>query len=130
MATFTGQSGTVRDGSDTVGEVKEFEINQTGDVVETTAMGDTWKTFTATQRSWAASVTCHYDPGDTNGQVVFAVGSTIAFEGYPSGNTSGHGDLSGAAIVTSRVIRSVMTDVVEISLELQGNSTLTETTVA
>lgn len=130
MATYVGQQGTIRDGSNAVGEVTSFEINASSDTVETTVMGDTWKTRTATQKTWSGNLSCKYDPGDTTGQVVFASGATVSIEAYPSGNTSGHGDLSGSAIVTERNITSTHDGLVELSLTFEGDGALTETTVS
>ena len=37
MATFTGQAGMIKIGSDIVGELRSFTIEQTQDTVETTS---------------------------------------------------------------------------------------------
>lgn len=130
MTTYTGQNGTVKDGSNAVAEVRNFEVSQSADVVEDTVMGDSWKTNKATLKSWSGSVSCYYDNTDTTGQNVFAVGDTVTFRGYPSADTSGNIELGGSGIVTSRVIRSAHDGMVELDLELTGTGALTETDVA
>ena len=130
MTTYTGQNGTVKDGSNAVAEVRNFEVTQSSDVVEDTVMGDSWKTNKATLKSWSGSVSCYYDNTDTTGQNVFSVGATVTFNGYPSADTSGNIELAGSAIVTSRVIRSSHDGMVELDLEITGNGALTETDVA
>lgn len=129
MATYTGQNGTVKDGSNAVAEVRGFTVNQTADTVDTTVMGDSWKTNVATHKSWTASVQCLADHTDTSGQVVFAIGATVTFNGYPSSDASGQLELSGSAIVTGREITTSHDGLVEMTLELQGTGALTENTV-
>lgn len=129
MTTYTGQNGTVKDGSNAVGEVRNFEVSQTADVVEDTVMGDGWKTNKATQKSWSGSVSVLFDHTDTNGQNVFAIGSLVTFNGYPSADTSGNLELAGSAIVTSRTIRSSHDGLVEMDLEITGTGALAENTV-
>ena len=45
MATHTGLNGVVKLGSNTVGEVTGFTLNQTHDTVEDTALGDSMKSY-------------------------------------------------------------------------------------
>lgn len=129
MATYTGQDGTVKDGSNAVGEIKSFTVDITGDVVEDTVMGDDWKTNKATLKSWSGSISALHDRDDTTGQTVFAVGATVTFKGYPSGDGSGNVELSGSAIVTKRTIGSNHDGIVTLELELTGTGALTESNV-
>ena len=48
MATYTGQDGAVYVGTDAVGEVRDFSVEQTSEVVADTVMGDSWVTNKAT----------------------------------------------------------------------------------
>lgn len=130
MTAYTGQTGTVKDSSNAVAEVKSFEVSQTADTVEDTVMGDTWKTNKATLKSWSASVTVLFDHTDTNGQNVFTIGSTVSFKGYPSTDASGGLELDGSAIVTNRNISTSHDGLVEGTLELTGTGALAENTVA
>lgn len=130
MTTYTGQNGTVKDGSNAVAEVRSFEVVQTADVVEDTVMGDSWKTNKATQKSWSGSISCLADHTDTTGQVVFSVGSTVTFNGYPSTDASGGLEIVGSAIVTNRTISTSHDGMVEMDLEITGTGVLAENTVA
>ncbi len=129
MTTYTGQNGSVTDGSNAIAEVKSFEVSTTADVVEDTVMGDSWKTNKATQNSWTASVSALADHTDTTGQGVFTIGSTVTFTGYPSNNTSGNLELSGSAIVTGRNYATSHDGLVTFDLELVGSGALTEASV-
>lgn len=129
MTTYTGQNGTVKDGSNAVAEVRNFSVTQTADVVEDTVMGDGWKSNKATLKAWSASISGYMDHTDTNGQNVFSIGSTVTFKGYPSADGSGNLELDGTAIVTSREVNTAHDGMVEISLELTGSGALAENTV-
>jgi hypothetical protein len=131
MATFSGQLGGVRIGAVNLAEVRNFEVDIQADTVEDTVMGDTWKSNKAIQRSWTASVECFYDHTNTTGQNAFPVGATVALELYPNqippGAPQGVPRLTGNAIVVGRTIKSMHDGLVELSLSLTGDSTLTET---
>ena len=131
MATFTGQLGGVRIGSVNVAEVRNFEVDMQADTVEDTVMGDSWKSNKAIHKSWSASVECFYDHTNTTGQNAFPVGATVALELYPNalppGAPQGVPRLTGSAIVTGRTVKSMHDGLVELSLSLIGEGTLTET---
>ena len=48
MATFSGSGGVVKAGGNAIGEIRSFTVDQTGDTVEDTAMGDSTRSFKAT----------------------------------------------------------------------------------
>jgi predicted secreted protein len=130
MTTYTGQNGTLRNSTNAIAELRNFEIDIQADTVEDTVMGDTWKTNKAMQKSWTASVECFYDhtSAPQNG---FAVGSIIALQAYPMSiaGATGNAQLVGSAIVTGRTIKSMHDGLVEISLSLLGDGALVESTI-
>ena len=129
MATITGKSGTVKDSTNAVGEVRSFEVDVQTETQDDTVMGDTWRTKIAMHNSWTATVECLYDPDDTNGQVAFTPGATIDFNGYADSDQSGGALLAGSAIVTGRRVMSSYEDLVTLSLTLEGNGAMTESVV-
>lgn len=130
MATHTGSEGTLKVGSNAVAEIRSFTINETGETIEDTSMGDTSRTFKAGLKTFTASVEVFWDETDTNGQGALDVGSTVTLNVYPEGSDV-TGDLyySGSTIVTGKTITSSFDGMVEASFELQGTGALTETTV-
>jgi predicted secreted protein len=130
MTTFTGQAGTLRNSTNAIAEVRNFEISVSADTVEDTVMTDTWKTNKAMQKSWTASVECYFDTSNA-AQNGFSVGTTVAFQGYPSSAaaTVGNASFTGSAIVTGRTIKSSHDGLVELSLTLIGDGALVETTM-
>ena len=120
MATYTGQDGAVYVGTNAVGEVRDFSVEQTSEVVADTVMGDVWTTNKPTLKSWTASVNMYWT-GDDTGQTALAVGSEVALKLYPRGNTSTYEELSGNAIVTSVSQSQSFDGMVELSISVTGN---------
>lgn len=130
MATLTGNNGTVLVGSDAIAEIRSFSVDETMDTIESTSMGDTYRTFETSLKSWSGSVDIFFDDTDTAGQGALTVGSEVTINIQVEGNTTGDHKLSGAAIVTGRTINSSFDGLVEASLSLQGDGALTEGTVS
>ena len=129
MANHVGNEGTVKFATNTVGEIRGFEITEQVDTVDDTVMGDTWKTNKTTHKSWSASMRVLWDETDTLGQAACAVGAEGAFAFYPEGASSGDTYLSGNGIVTSRAITTSHDGIVEMAIQVLGSGALTTTTV-
>ena len=129
MATHTGSEGTLKVGSNAVAEIRSFSINETGEPIEDTSMGDTARSFKAGLKTFTASVEVFFDETDTTGQGALDVGSEVTLNVYPEGDASGDTYFSGSTIVTGKTVTSSFDGMVEASFELQGNGALTETTV-
>jgi len=129
MATLTGNGGTVKVGSDSIAEIRSFSVDETMDTIEDSAMGDSYRTFKTSLRSWNGSVDVFFDDTDTTGQGALVVGSEVALSFQVEGDESGDHLLSGNALVTGRTINSSFDGMVEASLTLQGTGELSETTV-
>ncbi len=129
MATHTGSEGTLKVGSSAVAEIRSYTINETGETIEDTSMGDTSRTFKAGLKTFTASVEVFWDETDTTGQGALDVGSEVTLNVYPEGDTSGDTYYSGTSIVTGKTVTGSFDGMVEASFELQGTGALTETTV-
>lgn len=130
MATHTGSEGVVKVGANTIAEVRSYSVEQTGDTVEDTALGDTARTFKPTLTSWTASADVYWDETDTTGQGALTVGAEVTLGVYPEGDASGDEYYSGSAIVTGVSISGSFDGMVEASISLQGTGALTSTAVA
>jgi predicted secreted protein len=129
MATHSGSAGTVKVGSNAVAELKSWTLDQSQDTVETTKLGDTVKTYTATQSSSSGTMDCFWDETDTNGQVAMTIGSTVTLNLYPEGATSGDTYYSGSAIITSVGVSQTHDGIVERSIGFQVTGAVTIGTV-
>lgn len=129
MANHKGSEGTVKVGSNAVAEIRSFSIEETGDTLEDTSMGDSARTYLASLTSWNGTVDVFWDETDTSGQGALDVGSSVTLNLYPEGDTSGDTYYTGTAIVTSKSVSSSFDGMVEASFGVQGSGALSETTV-
>jgi predicted secreted protein len=129
MATHAGSEGTVKVGSDAIAEIRSFSIEETADTLEDTSMGDGARTYKPSLTSFSGSIDVFWDETDTAGQGALTVGAEVTLNLYPEGDTAGDTYLSGAAIVTGRSVSSSFDGLVEMSISVQGNGALTQTTV-
>lgn len=130
MATHKGSEGLIKVGANTVAEVKSYSIEETGDTVETTSMGDTARTYSPTLTSWTASVDVFWDETDTTGQGALTIGSEVTLNVYPEGADTGDTYYTGSAIVTGVSISASFDGTVDASISLQGTGALTTATAA
>lgn len=129
MAVHKGSEGTLKIGANAVAEIRSYSIEETGDTLEDTTMGDTARTYLPSLTSWSGSVDVYWDETDTTGQGALTVGAIVTLNVYPEGDTTGDTYYTGSAIVTS-VSRSASFDgMVEASVSFQGTGALTSTTV-
>lgn len=124
-----GKDGVVKVGLNAVAETQSWTLNESADVAETTAQGDTDKTYIAGQQGWTASVTAQLDPTDTTGQGALTKGASVTLNLYPAGDQLGDAEYSGSAIITSISTSSERSGIVSASFEAQGTGALTKGTV-
>ena len=125
MAVFTGKAGVVQTGSNSLAEVRSYSITQSGETTESTAMGDSAKTFESTLTEFSGSVDLFFDDTDTNGQVSLTIGSSFTLNLAPEGTGSGSFKLSGSAIVTEVTRTAAHDGLVEMTVSFQGTGALT-----
>jgi hypothetical protein len=128
MATHLGKEGTVQVGSNAIGEIRSYTIDETIDTVEDTTMGDSSKTYLASIKDFSGTVDVLYDEADTNGQVALTVGSSVTLNFAPEGTDSGDVKLTGSAIVTGKSVTASYDGLVESTITVQGTGGLTTTT--
>ena len=98
MATFSGSAGVVKAGGNAIGEIRSFTVDQTGDTVEDTSMGDAARTYKATLNTFTASVDALFDDTDT-AQTAMTIGTELAFIFQPEGGSSGKYQLSRSGCI-------------------------------
>lgn len=129
MACISGNDGVVKVGANAVGKIVSFEVEETAETLDCTAMGDQWNTVTPGRNSWTASLTVRWQRSDA-GQNALTVGASVAVLLYPEGDATGSAELSGNAVVTKVGVAVNKDDIVERSVELTGDGALTHGTVA
>jgi len=129
MATFVGSGGTVLVGSDVVGEIRSWSVDETMDTIESSTIGDSYRTFEVGMKGWSGSMEVYFDDTDT-AQQAMTVDSSITVSFQMEGNTTGDHKLSGTALVTGRSVTASFDGMTEATLTVQGTGALTEGTVA
>lgn len=129
MATISGNNGTIFVGSGALAEIKSFSLTTTNDVIETTPMGNSFKTFTAGLSEASGDITCHLDVSDTDGQEALDAGATVSLDLRPNGDSTGEPKFTLTAIVNSVAISQTINDVVERSFSFTASGGVTQGTV-
>ena len=129
MATYTGENGTVKIGTDSAGEsaiaeVRSWTVEHTKDVIEDTVMGDAARTYKSGLHSFTGSMEVVYDDGHTGASDAFRPDSDGALyvEFYPS-STAGE-KFTGQVIVTSVSRTASYDDLVTSTVNFQGTGAL------
>lgn len=129
MATHVGTSGVVKVGSATVAEVTGFTLNETQDTVEDTSLTDSKKSYVALRGDATATIECHWDETDTNGQEALDVGSSATLELYPEGADAGDAYYTATAIVTGADVAVTMDGTITRNFSFQITGGVTHNTV-
>ena len=129
---YAGTSGVAKfdvgGSATTIASVISFTLTNTGDVIETSAMGSTARTYVPGLTNATASMSLYFVDGDSaQAALQSAPGAAAAtVELYPSGETTGQ-KLSGEMIVTSFEIAAANDGAVtaEVSGQITGALTVT-----
>jgi len=120
MANHTGSEETFKVGANAVAEIRSFSIDETGDTIEDTALGDSFRSFKAGMRQWSGTIDTWWDETDTNGQGALDVGSSVTLNFQPEGADSGDTQIQGTALITGKTINSSFDGMVEASYSVTG----------
>jgi predicted secreted protein len=123
----TGSEGTIKVGTDTVGELRSYSLETTGATIESTNMGTIARTYKAGLTSWTGTASLYWDELDA-GQTALVVGSEITIKVYPEGASTGDKYYTGTAIVTAKSVSASFDGLVESSISFTGNGALTLST--
>lgn len=129
MATHTGSEGTVKVGSNAIAEIRSFSIEETADTLDDTTMGTIARTYKSSLTTFTGTIDVLWDETDATGQGALTIGASVTLNLYPEGDTTGDVYLTGEAIVTGRSVNSTFDGLVEMSISVQGNGALSQTTV-
>lgn len=128
MANHLGREGTVKISSTTIGELRNYSLAHSSDVVEDSIIGDTYRTRKATLKTWSVNGDLYWDEVDA-GQIALTIGSTVTVNLYPEGIASTSTYYSGSGIVTKFDISAAFDGMVEGSISIEGNGALSTLTV-
>ena len=124
MAVHHGKEGEVAIGGTGVGELTSFTLETTGDVVESTKMADSAKTFVAGRTSFSGTLEMHFDEADSV-QTQLTAGASVTFKLLPEGSSTGDRKFEGAGIITGMSVSQPLDGIVSRSVTFQGTDALT-----
>ena len=127
MATHTGSEGLIKIGNDTLGELRSYSLETTGDTIEDTSMGDSARTYKAGLTAWSGTASLYFDEAD-NAQIALTVGSSITIKVYFEGQASGDKFYEGSAIVTGKSVSASFDGLVESEISFTGTGALSLST--
>ena len=93
MATHTGSEGTIKIGSNVLGELRSFSLESTAETIEKTKMGDSARSYAVGLVAFTGTASVFFDETDT-AQGGCDAGASITLEVYPEGADSGDTDYS------------------------------------
>ena len=130
-AIYSGTQGVAKfdvGGSITnVASIISFSVSQTGDAIETSAMGSTSRTYLPGLTNFTGSMSLYFRDDDAAQSALFAGAGAAAasIELFPSGATTGV-KLSGEVIITSHEIAAGNDGAVTAEVSFQGTGALTK----
>jgi hypothetical protein len=128
-ASYDGQAGVLKIGSNAVAEVRSFTIDQETATVEKTKMGDTSRSYLPSLAQFSGTMSVFHRDDDTAHNAIFAAaqgGDPVTIELFPSGETTGI-KLNGTVLITGDSISSNFDSMVEREISFQGSGGLTKT---
>lgn len=131
---YKGEAGSVKFTADdsslvAVASVRSFTIDQETASIETTAMGDTARTYIGGLEQFSGTIDALFVDGNEGHKALFdSIGNdtATAIELFPSGESTGI-KLSGNVIITGHSITTNFDGLTEASITFQGSGALTKT---
>jgi hypothetical protein len=123
MATKLGREGLIKLSSTTIGELRNYALTHSSDVVEDSVLGDTYRTRLASMKTFSVSGDLYWDETDA-GQLLITIGSSVTLNLYPEGASTGDVYYSGAAIVTQFNVSASFDGIIEGQISFEGNGVL------
>lgn len=129
MATHLGREGIIKVAiSRVVGELRNYSLSHSSDVVEDSTLNDAYRTKKATLQTWSMSADVYWDEAD-EGQIRLTPGANVFIDLYPEGVASSAIYYGGLGVVTKYDISGTFDGMVEGSITVEGNGVLPTLTV-
>lgn len=130
MPFYTGRTGKLRLGGNEVAKVRDWSLDVSVDMLETTTLGDTNKTFTPGIASTTGSATISYYTGSSNGvvqlleKIVTTGGVTDAEEVELTFEVGQNQAFTGSGFINSAGISSSTNELTSVAFQFTINGAL------
>jgi len=128
MAAHTAVEGTVTSGGTAIAQLRSISFSTDAEMIDTTTITSTSKTFNAGTLSSSGEGTCFWDESES-GQLTLIEGASISLVFAFEGATSGDYTYSVSGFVSSVSISSSVDGMVEATFSFQGSGAVTRGTV-
>ncbi len=128
MARYKGHEGAASAGTDPIGEIESFDLEDSVQELDANIMGVGWTDVEAGQRSMSGTINVLRDPSDT-GQIALTTGATVSMLLYPEGETSSLTEIAGDFLVTGVSISTSVGDLVKNTYTIRNKGVVTVGTV-
>ena len=132
MAQTTGRAGTVKIGTDTVGELKGWGFDESSETYGTNEATINTPapamTFEAGPTSWTGSIEVLWDEADA-AQAALTSGTSVTVVFYMEGEVTGDEIMTGTAIINSVGVAGAVDGMVTRNFGLQGSDALVSSQV-
>jgi hypothetical protein len=125
MATYTGDTGTIKVGAETIGEIKSWSYEVSAASIDTTVMGgDGWASFKSGQKAWTGTAELLVEKTDA-GQLELGAGETKSGVEFLFDATDATSIAAkGTALIESVSVSSSVGEMVTLSVSFKGSSAL------
>lgn len=129
MAVYHGSAGSLKIGSTSVASVQEWNISHTAEMVETTSLSDTARSFSKGLESFEGSCEAIVVSDDETGfydfNAALKTGTALAAEFYVDDTTGADVKLTGNVLISSVDTATTMDDIARYSVTFTGTGALT-----
>ena len=126
MATVTGREGAVTIGGTDITEITSWSLDLTRDVIESTVMGDSARSYVPGLVSFSGSFDFMLDADAPPAQTAVDLdGSALSF-GFEAVADDASATYTGSGLVTGKSVSAEIEGMVTVSVTFQGTGAITE----
>lgn len=120
MASYKGCEGVIKVGTDTVAEVRSWNLDETVEVLDGSALGSCAKVKKAGMTDGTGSITCLWDDADTVGQGAMTIKAEVELNLYPKGSDIGDSLVTFQALITGAGISASYDGLIEKTFDYEA----------
>lgn len=120
MGTHKGCEGVLKVDTNTIAEVRDWNLSETTEILDASVLGSCAKIKKAGMTDATGSITCLWDETDTTGQLVLINGANVTLNLYPAGASTGDRFVSFDAIITTNGTSASSDGLVEATFDFEA----------
>lgn len=124
MASYKGCKGVIKVGVNTIAEVRSWNLTETTEILDASALGSCAKVKIAGMTDGTGSITCLWDDTDTMGQGAMINGAEVELNLYPKGDEVGDNIITFQAIITTSGISASYDGIVESTFDFEATGSI------